>query len=103
MRGQVDIEGLSIGLECVIARNLLGDAGDKHPGSGSSYRRESVSGCSTAVCHGGEGQTVALAGHPPLQKMIKCSQGSILTDQPRYWCQGAPTAPWKLQGEVPTV
>ena len=70
MCGQVDIEGLSIGLECVIACNLLGDAGDKHPGSGSSYRRKSVSGCSTAVCHGGEGQAIALAGHPPLQKII---------------------------------
>ena len=74
MCGQVDIESLSIGGECVIARDLLGHAGDKHPGSGSSNCRKCVSCCSTAVCHRGEGQAIALAGHPPSHKIITKSQ-----------------------------
>ena len=68
MCGQVDIEGLSIGGECVVARNLFGDTGDEHPRSGSSYCRKSMSSCSAAVCYRGEGQAIALAGHPPLRR-----------------------------------
>ena len=65
MSGQVDIEGLSIGGESVVACDLLGNTGDKHARSRSSYRCKCMSCCSTTVCDGGKGQTITLAGHPP--------------------------------------
>ena len=70
MCGQVDVEGLSIGGKGVVPRDFLGHAGDKHPGSCSRYCCESMSGCSTAIGHRGEGQTIALAWHPPSHRII---------------------------------